>query len=219
MSISPGSPRRSDAWAESSRERRIRPADDVHEGNPDSPQSPEEASLPPGGATNSQDPSDVNIIFEMTKSSVDLQFQISERIDAKIRNYFAAATTVFGLVQGLVLIKGVHKALGDTASILEPLTIAASVALGVTLVVAVVAMRPRSEKDIPAGTLRDLLNRSYAGEQQASGDAVNLLIGLLERRKQVNEDRRSALRWVISLACASGLISLAQLVLVVIAVL
>src|SRR5207253_969569 len=77
---------------------------------------------------------DVSIVFEITKAAVDLQFRIAERLDVKARNYFAAAATLYGVAQALVLRDDVRQHLGDKAGTISALAIASAVVLALALV-------------------------------------------------------------------------------------
>ena len=168
-----------------------------------------------GGAQEHEYSSDVGIVFEITKSALDMQLRISERLDAKARNYFAFATAVFGAAQALVLRGEVREALGVQVRDVATLALFAGLVLVLALLAAVVAIAPRSEFDMKPAKLRELLTSVYRGDAKAAADGVNLLIGLLDRRQKTNQARVVWLWAVVVLAGLSGLLSSTELVLAV----
>jgi hypothetical protein len=182
-------------------------------GPPSAPSSPG----PPqhGGApSSSSEAPDLSVVFDITKGAVDMQFRIAERLDSKARNYFAAAATVFGVVQALTLNDAVRNALGGHADEVRWLTLGAAFALAVTLLASVRAIRPRDEYEFEPEQLRELLSRSYV-DPKAPADAVNDLIGVLDLRMEANEGRVEDLKIVTSIAAISAFLSITQLVFVV----
>ena len=152
----------------------------------------------------------------MVKGATDLQFSIAERIDSKVRAYFGFATTVYGVVQALVL--GLSPNLGSQAHAVRDAAIVATAALLVAMITAVLALRTQDEADVSEENLRELLIETYSGDGQAAGKGINLLIGQLQRRKTANAQRDSRLTvvmWVSAVAAAIAIVEIAIAVEVV----
>lgn len=165
-----------------------------------------------------RDDEGVSIVFDMTKTAVDLQFRISERIDAKVRAYFGFTATVYAVAQAIVLKDDVHSELGSTGDIVSALAIGATVLLLLALGTALHALRPQDEDDVSEANLRNLLRRGYSGDNKAGSDGVNLLIGELHRRKNTNATRVERLTKVIVVSAIAAAVAIAEVAVAVAAV-
>jgi hypothetical protein len=179
----------------------------------------ESPPLPPSAQRRSgdtgRDDESLDVIFEMTKAAIDLQFSIAERVDSKIRAYFGFAATVYGVAQALVLNSGVHEKLGDYIGAVEGLAIAATVLLVGTMVATLHALRPHDEQEVSDTKLRDLLNRGFRGDERVGAEGINLMIGQLNRRQRTNKVRHDRLKFVIVMTGVTALVAFVQVVLAV----
>jgi len=157
----------------------------------------------------------LHLVYDMVKTGIDMQFKISERLDAKARNYLAAAATVYAVAQGLVLNSDVRNRIGGRADELEVLAVIAAATLLASLVATLFAIRSRAEKEIPSETLRALAKSAYEEDSTTDANAVNLLIGVLDRRKVQNAARNRALTVVMWTAGFATLVSCLELILAV----
>lgn len=167
--------------------------------------------------TGRDDPS-LNLVYDMTKTQVDLQFKVTERLDAKTRTYAGFVVTVYAAVQAIVLKDDIHEKLGSTADVVGGLAIAATVGLVLCLGAAIHALRSLRESAVSEENLRDLARRAYQGDTQAGARGVNLLIGELHRRKVQNKARNERLKAVILLTFLTVAVTIAQLAFAVEAV-
>jgi hypothetical protein len=178
-----------------------------------SPPLPPSAQRRPGGS--GRDDESLNVVFEMTRAAIDLQFSIAERVDSKIRAYFGFAATVYGVAQALVLNSGVHEKLGSYASALEYLAVAATLLLVGTMVATLHALRPHDEQEVSDAKLRDLLQRGFRGDERVGAEGINLMIGQLKRRQRTNKARHDRLRVVIVMTGVTALVAFVQIALAV----
>lgn len=151
----------------------------------------------------------------MTRDGLDLQFKVAERIDSKVRGYVGFSTAVFAVAQALALREDVRQALGSFELIFQLLVIGSAGLLLVTLGSAVWALLPQREADVPIETLRAYLRRAHSGSLEAGTEAVNFMIGQLERRRSKNTERNGRLRVVVVLVAVSAVASILEIAIAV----
>jgi hypothetical protein len=79
------------------------PVEDQGDAGLPAEQPPAEPPDQPVEGGSARDDHSVTIVHDMVKTAIDLQYQIAERIDSKVRVYFGAAVTMYTAVQVIVL--------------------------------------------------------------------------------------------------------------------
>jgi hypothetical protein len=183
------------------------------------------AKPPPDGADQPPEASDqapvhaspegLRYLFEVTKSEVDTQFQIAERIDSKAKALFTITVAIFGAAQALALRQDVLHRLGSSRDEIVTISIVAGALTALALLATAFALWVRRDSSVEAaplfGWLNDLDNGAQSG-REVSFRIVEAYITLLEERREANKDRARELVLVQILCVVAIGASILQLV-------
>jgi cellobiose-specific phosphotransferase system component IIC len=160
-------------------------------------QSKSPASVRPKG--DAEGAAQLSLLLHAATAVVDEEFKRSERYDAKSRNLITVTGAFFAVVQAVVvaLINGSLAATkAHDASTFVPWIVTAGIASTLGLAVAVYysyrAWQLRDEDAVAIKTIRAYRDAALAGNPAVGAKLVDGYTTVAERRREVNEDRATA---------------------------
>lgn len=178
--------------------------------------TPKEARM----VTRPQDPprvieeANLGLVLEAAQGAISQEFEISERLDAKIRSQIGSAAVWFAIVTGVsgtILTRS--KPISDTyVDFVIAFALAAVVLLVITSWIAFGVWQLRDEKDIAPAALFEMAAAARAGELDEK--LIQHYASILASRRRNNETRANAFRRSTPWCGATLAATLAQLVVV-----
>jgi hypothetical protein len=132
----------------------------------------------------------LNAVFDLTKAELDTEFKISERYEAKARNYFGIAVAFFGATQAFVLQSNFDSLSSFHRYTLDWFVGVSAVAFGLCLLGAMWGTLQRRDRVI---TPEQLLGMTTAPDTTLR-DVVQQDIALLDARRDANRSRLNRVR-------------------------
>jgi hypothetical protein len=160
-------------------------------------------------------PLGLEYLFEITRSEVETQFRISERIDSKARNLFALTAAIFAAAQALALRPDVLRNLEDGRTGLLTYAIIAGVLVGLALLTTAFTLFARKDKSLEPDPLMDWLNEIDSGdkdEREIAQELISSYITLLRERRARNVDRARDLSFVQFFSVLAIVASMVELI-------
>lgn len=153
---------------------------------------------PIGGDDGARSATQLTILLDAVKATVDEEFRRSERLDAKSRNQMTLAATMFGVAQAIAvgLVNSVLAQDGTKASILAGVVAGAGlVALGCLAWALIRSYRSwdlRNEKALAVETFETYLGAAQAGNPNVGAKLVTQYAKVARARRDNNNARVSA---------------------------
>jgi hypothetical protein len=175
---------------------------------------------PIGGDDAARSATQLTILLDAVKTTVDEEFRRSERLDAKSRNQMTLAATMFGVAQAIAvgLVNSVLAQEGTKASILAGVVSGAGIValccLAWALMLSYRSWGFRDEKALAVETFETYLGAAQAGNPNVGAKLVKQYAKVARARRDNNNERvtaveRAARACAVTSACVGAELVLA----------